>query len=131
MLLPTVAAPIAGKTFRHLVIQSQELSPTVGWTVLIELPMFFMFAGACFLLWRQRKGQRADTFAAVGLTLSTLCYFRLNTLFFRGAWPWLEWTGRTPNQTIFSVFTLTLITAALVKGSTTRRNSLRPIKTST
>lgn len=125
MLLPIVAAPIAGKTFRNLVIQSEELTPIVGWTLLVELPLAVMLAGAIILIWHQRKGYSARTFAALALALCTVCYFRLNTMFFHGAWPWLDWTGRTPNQTIFTLFAAALFCAALIQGTRTTK-TIRP-----
>lgn len=127
LLLPTVAAPIVGKTFRNLVVQSEALAPVNGWSLLVELPMAFMFFGAVVLIWQQRNGHSARSFASIALTFSTLCYFRLNTLFFHGAWPWLEWTGRTPNQTIFIICAAMLLTAALVQGTKAgRTNALHP-----
>ncbi len=116
MLLPIVAAPIVGKTLRNLTYETQEVSLGDGWLMIVQIPMAIMLCGAVCLIWSGIKGQSAKSFAAIGLLLTTLLYFGLNTAFFRYAWPWAEWTGRTPNQIIFSVCALSLVVASAVCG---------------
>ena len=116
MLLPIVAAPIVGKTLRNLTYESEEVSVGDGWFLIVQIPLAIMLCGAVWLICSGSKGQRAKSFAAIGLLLTTVLYFGLNTAFFRYAWPWEEWTGRTPNQIIFSVCAFSLILAAAVCG---------------
>jgi hypothetical protein len=114
MLLPIVAAPIVGKTLRNLTYESGEVSIGDGWLMIVQLPLGIMLCGAAWLIWSGIKRQSAKAFAAFGLLLTTLLYFGLNTAFFRYAWPWEEWTGRTPNQIIFSICALSLVLASAV-----------------
>ena len=114
MLLPVTAAPIAGKTIRHLVYQSQEVALGDGWFTIVQIPLAVMLCMAVWLICRGFDNQPARRFAAVGLSLSTMFYFGMNTAFFRFAWPWKEWTGRTPNQLIFSVCAVALVLAAVI-----------------
>jgi hypothetical protein len=116
MLLPIVAAPIFGKTLRNLTYENEVVSIGDGWFMIVQVPMAIMLCGAVWLICRGIKGQSARSFAAIGLLLTTLLYFCLNTAFFRYAWPWEEWTGRTPNQIIFSVCAFFLVLASAVCG---------------
>ncbi len=116
MLLPIVAAPIVGKTLRNLTYESEEVSIGDGWFMIVQIPMAIMLCGAVWLICSGIKRQSAKSFAAIGLLLTTLLYFGLNTAFFRYAWPWQEWTGRTPNQIIFSVCAFSLVLASATCG---------------
>ena len=118
MLLPIVAAPIVGKTLRNLTYENELVSIGNGWFMIVQIPLAIILCGAVWLICSGIKRQSAKSFAAIGLLLTTLLYFGLNTAFFRYAWPWEEWTTRTPNQIIFSVCALTLVTASAVCGLT-------------
>jgi hypothetical protein len=118
MLLPVVAAPIAGKTLRELSYRHDEWPVGDGWFWLVGIPLAVTLCAAVWLIGRsQRTDARVVTttggfLSAAGLLLTTALYYAWNTVFFRGGWPWREWTGRTPNQAIFTLFALCLIVAA-------------------
>jgi hypothetical protein len=114
LLLPVAGAPIVGKTLRNLAYENEAVSIGDGWFRIVQVPMAIMLCGAVWLICQGIKNQSARSFAAVGLLLTALFYFGLNTAFFHFAWPWQEWTGRTPNQIIFSVCALFLVLAAAV-----------------
>ncbi len=112
LLLPVVTAPIAGKTVRALAYQSDSMTIPESWAYLI-VPVAVMFRVAVFLLSSQRRDSNHASFnLAIALAACTICFFGLNTRFFNYPWPWLEWTGRTPNQIIFGACALLLLVAA-------------------
>ncbi|OHB80507.1 MAG: hypothetical protein A2W31_00745 [Planctomycetes bacterium RBG_16_64_10] len=116
MLLPIVAAPVAGKTLRMMSYDTEAIPLGVGWLTLVEIPMGIMLCAAVWLICRGARNQATNRFAAVGLLLTSWLFFGLNTVVFDCAWPWKEWTGRTANQVIFSVCTIALTMAAVVCG---------------
>jgi hypothetical protein len=99
-----------------LTYENEVVSIGDGWFMIVQIPLAIMLCGAVWLIRRGIKGQSARSFAAIGLLLTTLLYFCLNTAFFGYAWPWEEWTGRTPNQIIFSVCAFVLVLASAVCG---------------
>lgn len=101
LILPIVAAPIAGKTLRGFTYEIPRYSGDIGWLVVILLPMTLLFIAATSFIERSQRGQTTRGFASLSLLLSIWIYFGLNTMFFEGAWPWFEWTSRTPNQLIY------------------------------
>ena len=119
MTLPIVLIPIAGKTVRELVYASPEVTPLIGWTVYLTLPLVVALLTAWWLF-RQRDVQTAGRFAAVALLVNTWIYFALNLAVFRYPWPWQDWTGRTPNGLIFFVCAVGLTIAVIVYGRTPR-----------
>jgi hypothetical protein len=123
-VLPIVAVPIAGKTLRELSYNTAEVSPTVGWTVLVVAPVGVALVAALWFATAGKRGQSARSYASIGLVLVTWLYFGLNFRFFRLPWPWQEWTGRTPSTIIFLVCSLALTAAAVGFGR--RRESIAP-----
>ncbi len=119
-LLPVVAAPICGKQLRNLVYDtSPAYSVEVGWVLFAMIPIGVSIVTAVYLISASLAGQKARAFSATALLVTTWLYFGLNTYFFHFAWPWQEWSGRTPNQIIFAFCTLCLTVAAmanLLKG---------------
>lgn len=116
MLLPIVAAPVAGKTIRLTSYLTEGISLGVGWLLLVEIPLGITLVAATWLICRSIQKQTANRFAAVALLLTSWLFFGLNTVLFDYAWPWEEWTGRTPNQLIFGVSVIALTIAATVCG---------------
>ena len=115
-LLPIVAAPICGKQIRNLVYAVEpQYSVSVGWVLFGMIPIGITLIAAAYLISASVANQKARIFAATALLVTTWLYFGLNTCFFNFAWPWSEWTVRTPNQIIFSVCTLCLTVAAAGK----------------
>ncbi len=111
-LLIIAAAPICGKQIRNLVYGADpQFSVAEGWFVFALVPMAVLFIATVHLVSSSRR-QRAQWFAATSLVVATWLYLGLNTAFFNFAWPWEEWTIRTPNQTIFSICALALSLAA-------------------
>ena len=114
--LVIVAVPIAGKTLRDLAYQSAYLSETVGWLLLVILPLTVMLVVAIRFARRAEQGESARQFARVGLLTATWLYFGLNFAIFRLPWPWTVWTGRTPSGIIFTLCAFSLTAAAIVYG---------------
>ena len=125
LLLTVVAAPICGKELRALCYSDEvQFSWQVGWLLFVMIPIGITLVAATWLIVGSQRQMTAQRFAAVALSINTLLYFGLNTYFFNFAWPWDEWTGRTPNQLIFMVCALCLLTAALAGILRTRPNSV-------
>ena len=115
MLLPIVAAPIAGKTVRMMCYRTDAMHPIDGWLLLVELPLAIALVAATWAIGRSTRGASTGSFAAVALLFISWIFFGLNTVFFDYAWPWREWTGRTPNQLIFTACTLSLTAYAVAR----------------
>ncbi len=99
LAFPITALPIAGKTFRNLVIENGRMGEIPGALLYVVIPIGL----AITLAWRW--GRPTDTPAqrwlGPALTFSTLLYFLLNYAFFDFPWPWATWTTRTPNALVF------------------------------
>jgi|688.fasta_scaffold19421_2 hypothetical protein len=114
LLLPIVAAPICGKQMRALCFNSEpNFGSEIGWVLFVMVPLGITITLATWLISQSTRSMRAQTVAAIALWVNTILYFGLNTLFFQFAWPWNEWTGRTPSQIIFIFFGLSLLALAL------------------
>lgn len=114
MVMPVAAAPIVSKSIKAFTYDWQKLSPTVGWLLVVTLPMAILFFAATALITRSERNQSARRAAAIGLLLTMWTYFSLNTVFFDFAWPWRDWSGRTPNQLIFMTCTACLTVFAAI-----------------
>ena len=109
MVLPIVAAPIVAKSIRAFnYSDTPHFSSGTGWLVIVAIPMAILSYAAIELMIRGHHKQSTRSFAAVALLLTTFTFFGLNTEFFGHGWPWRQWTGRTPNQIIFSVCAIAL-----------------------
>lgn len=114
LLLPVVAAPICGKQMRALCYNSEPMFGwEIGWVLFVMVPLGITITTATWLISQSTRAMRAQTVAAIVLGINTVLYFGFNTLFFRFAWSWHEWTVRTPSQLVFSFFGLTLLALAL------------------
>jgi len=115
MLMTIVAAPICGKTLRMASYSDGAQWPmSAGWISLVALTMLLCLAIGVGLILRSQIRQSGGRAAAIALAATSLLYFGLNTVFFNFAWPWDEWTGRTPNQIFFMVSTICLLLAVLM-----------------
>jgi hypothetical protein len=115
LLLPVVAVPICGKQLRALIYSNDpSYSWQIGWLIFAMIPLGIVFVVSTWLISGSLRQMKAQQFAAVALLVNTLLYLGLNTIFFNFAWPWHEWTGRTPNQIIFMICALCLCAAALI-----------------
>jgi hypothetical protein len=115
LVLPIVAAPICGKQLRALVFSNEpQFSWQMGTILFVFIPIGIGIVTATWLIAGSKNQMKAQQFSAVALFVNTLTFFGLNTVFFNFAWPWDEWTGRTPNQTIFVLCGLCLSSAAIV-----------------
>ena len=109
--LPAVIVPIAGKTYRQLVVREEWVEPAFGFFFYLVLPLALTIAVA---LWGAvRREERGWAFAQKGLIAGTWTVLLLNWEFFHRPWPWQEWTGRTPNGLIFFYCAVALSVAAL------------------
>ena len=77
------------------------------------IPVGITLCVAAWLISNSDGNQRASRFGAVALLVTTWLYFGLNTQFFHAAWPWEQWTGRTPNQIINMICTIGLTSLAI------------------
>lgn len=122
VMLPITALPIAGKTVRELVYRQHSIAPALGWVVYLVIPLAICTVAA---LWFARKSERqcdAQSFLLPVLLLTTWMYFGLNFAFFQFPWPWVTWTGRTPNAMIFTACALGLSCLAMRRW----RSRVRP-----
>ena len=101
MVLPIAAAPVVSKSLKLFTYDWKRYSPDIGWFLVVLLPMVILFFAVTYLIEESYRKQSTRRFASISLLLATWTYFGLNTVFFEFAWPWRQWTGRTPNQIIF------------------------------
>lgn len=114
LVLPVVAAPICGKQMRSIVFSKDaNYLPEPSWVLFVMIPMAITLVVSAWLISESIRGTRARSFAAVALLTNLWIFFGLNTFFFDFAFPWREWTARTPNQLIFAVCTLSLTGLAI------------------
>jgi hypothetical protein len=105
LLLPVVAAPICGKQMRALVYDaSPQYSISVGWMLFVMIPMGVFLVVTSLLISRNEAKPSDRSYCWVALVVSIGLYLTFNTYFFEFAWPWNEWTIRTPNQILFLSF---------------------------
>ena len=114
MILPIVALPIAGKTFRQLVLQETEMAAPLGAVVYVVIPLAVTTIVALWLCLNRDQSENSQRMVRISLLLNTWLYFGLNYAFFHFPWPWREWTGRTPNGLIFLVCAVCLTLATLL-----------------
>lgn len=114
MLLTIVIAPISGKTVRTASYANEIVSRSMGWLVLVGIPLALSLGVAIWLIYRSSRRQATHRFAAVGLLVTSWLFFGLNTVVFDYAWPWKEWTFRTPNQLVFVICTILLTITAFI-----------------
>ena len=112
MMLPITLLPISAKTISMLVLNDALLSPAVGWSVYGVLPMVLATGLAVWLARRGRTPRASGRLLAIALLLTTLAYYLLNLAVFHFPWPWLAWTGRTPNAIAFTVAGVVVLAAA-------------------
>lgn len=113
MLFPMVAAPIVGKALRQLCYRSDTWNLTSGWLLLVLLPTLLMVGLAAGTSIQGRKGQRARSFTALSLLVTSWFYFLINSAFFGVSWPWSAEPRWSPNQWIFFTFTCGLSLTAV------------------
>ncbi len=128
--LTIVAIPIVGKTLRELAYEHDEISPLLGWVVLVVIPLVAATRVAIWLAEQGREGGGSRSFARWGLLTVTWLYFGINLFFFRcpwpwQPWPWQPWTGRTPSALIFACCAIGLTIGVMV----IRDRPLRPVAT--
>lgn len=110
------AIPIAGKTYRNIVVEDHLVGATVGGVLFLGLPLGLAVA-ACIQLRKLGKSGNTRRWLAGAVAFNTLLYFLLNNAFFRFPWPWQTWTARTPNALIYAVCTALLLMAAWRSGT--------------
>lgn len=123
MMLPITLLPISVKTVTMLTTGDPPLTTNVVWPVCGVMPMAIAAWMAGWMMPLSREGRAAARPLAVTLLLTSLTYYLLNLAVFRFPWPWLDWTGRTPNALAFTlavVVVLWVAVIALVQGSPAR-----------
>jgi len=122
MALPITAIPIAGKTIQSLVYETHAIGTAPGWLLYGVLPVTLTTVVAIWFA-RQLRGELSGReFARRALLLCAWLYFGLNFAFFRFPWPWVKWTGRTPNALWFTICVVGLTMACLTVGRQTQRS---------
>jgi hypothetical protein len=121
LALPVTALPIAGKTIRNLVYESQTIGIIPGWLLYGVLPLAITTFAAIWFARRIGRGFSGREFTRRALLLSAWLYFGLNYAFFRFPWPWEKWTGRTPNAIAFTICIVGLSLACVLVGRRSRK----------
>jgi hypothetical protein len=116
LAFPVTALPIAGKTIRNLVYESDAISAGLGWALYGLLPLAVMTGAAVWFARQVGRELSGNEFARRALLLSAWFYFALNYAFFRFPWPWEKWTPRTPNAIVFTGCVAGLTLACLLIG---------------
>ncbi len=91
----------------------------LGWIVYGVIPVGLALLIALRQVKAARTGQTGRSFARWALLFSAWVYFCLNFGFFEFSWPWApleEWTGRTPNATLFAISLLGITLVTLCYG---------------
>jgi hypothetical protein len=116
LALPITLVPVAGKTIRNLVYESQVIGLVPGWLLYGFLPLVITTGAALWFARQMDRGFSGREFTRRALLLSAWLYFGLNYAFFRFPWPWQKWTGRTPNAIVFTICVVGLTIACLTIG---------------
>ncbi len=114
LTLPVVLAPIAGKTFRTLCLNAEQLPLWAGALLYVALPVVVTTAAAILLSQSDRQKQPSILSVRTMLLLTTWLYFLLNFAMFDLPLPWKEWTPRTLNNLVFSVCAVVLTVGAVL-----------------
>lgn len=123
MMLPITLLPIAVKTVTMLTTGDPPLTTAVVWPVCGVLPIALAAWMAGWMMPLSRESRAAARPLAIVLLFTSLTYYLLNLAVFRFPWPWLDWTGRTPNALAFTlavVVVLWVAVIALAQGSPVR-----------
>lgn len=113
LLLPVLFLPLAGKTLRRMVYQSEHVAAEWGWLLYFALPMLLAVIAAWRLQAQAGRGLPGEQLACRCLLWGAWLSFALNFAFFDFPWPWQPWTGRTPSALVFVVCLTGLSGAAL------------------
>lgn len=106
--------PNAASTINDLVVNEPIIAPAPGWLLYFVLPLAAATGLALFYARRTSQGQMRPEFISIALLFNIWVYFALNWAIFRYPWPWTEWTSRTPNGMVFTLFAVAL--TAMVWG---------------
>ncbi len=123
LLLPVTVIPIAGKTYRNIVIENDKLSPFVGYDYLYLLPILLMWVLALVYSRPKRQAWPSLAFTPVVLLVCTWMYFGLNFAFFDYPLPWNEWTTRTPNALYYFAAAVYLTILSVLGIAASRKNT--------
>jgi hypothetical protein len=113
LVLPITLLPIAGKTFKQLVLKEEAVGSVVGGAVYVIIPLLLATGAAIWFMRQAAAGRTGREFTRYGLLFCTWLYFLLNFAFFRFPWPWADWTSRTPSGIAFTICTIGLTIIAL------------------
>jgi hypothetical protein len=91
LVLPILMAPFIGFAVRHGVYETQRLSPDVGWTCIVAIPVAIIAACAAWasLLDEESVSTPASFPIAVVLSIETVLLLGLAGAILDSAWPWL------------------------------------------
>jgi hypothetical protein len=125
LVLPITLVPIAGKTIRNLVVESQAINPAAGWLLYGIAPVVVTTVVALWFARQIGRGLPGREFARWTLLINAWLYFSLNYAFFRFPWPWEKWTARTPNAIVYAICVLGLSLACLTIGRRRQQSARR------
>lgn len=110
-VFPVTLIPIGGKTIRQLVYEEAVAAPLLGWMIYLIIPLILCIGLAIWFANQSKSNAGTGRFLMIGLMFNTWLYFLLNWCFFRFPWVWAEWTTRTPNGLIFTIYAIGLTVA--------------------
>ena len=103
-VLTITLLPITLLTVEELVSKVEGASPLLGLFFYLVVPLLIATTLASYYTWLWFERRNTGAFVTIALLANTWLYFCLNYAFFHFPWPWAEWTGRTPNGIVFTIF---------------------------
>ena len=120
---PLTWIPESGAAWRdsiHQVVLSNTRNlEWLGWLVYGVIPVAIALVLALWLKRAGNRGKNGRSYARWSLFYTAWVFFLLNFGFFNFSWPWKpleEWTGRTPNATLFAISLLGITLITLLYG---------------
>lgn len=107
--------PNAASTINDLVVNEPIIAPVPGWLFYFVLPLAAATGLAIYYERGASQGQKRPEFLSIALCFNIWVYFALNWAIFRYPWPWAEWTSRTPNGMVFTLFAVALTVMVCVR----------------
>ena len=104
MVMLITVLPIACQTLYELVWRDKTIALIPGWIFYFILPLAIATALSAWAARKLYAGSTPEKFVPYALLASIWIYIGLNFATFRFAWPWADWTNRTPNGIVFFIF---------------------------
>ena len=108
LLLPVTVIPIAGKTFRQMVLKESTVDMANGIFAFLIIPIGIALVLACAWSRPSQQSRPAAHFVPWLLLAVSWLFFGLNFAFFQFPFPWNAWTARTPNAIYYFIAAVAL-----------------------